>query len=184
MSKNILILSGSPRKGGNSDILCDRFMEGARESGHRAEKVFLRDKNIGYCIGCEACHQNNGVCVQKDDMSLIYPAYREADVVVLASPMYYWGVSGQLKSAFDSLFAVAECMPGYANPIKECALLMAAEGDTSDNFAPVKAFYEGLAGHLGWKNRGIVYAGGNFAAGDILNKPAQLAEAEKLGTEI
>ena len=52
MSKNILILSGSPRKGGNSDILCDRFMEGARESGHRAEKVFLRDKNIGYCIGC------------------------------------------------------------------------------------------------------------------------------------
>ena len=55
MSKNILILSGSPRKGGNSDILCDRFMEGARESGHRAEKVFLRDKNIGYCIGCEAC---------------------------------------------------------------------------------------------------------------------------------
>lgn len=54
MSKNILILSGSPRKGGNSDILCDRFMEGARESGHRAEKVFLRDKNIGYCIGCEA----------------------------------------------------------------------------------------------------------------------------------
>ncbi len=57
MSKNILILSGSPRRGGNSDILCDRFMEGARESGHRAEKVFLRDKNIGYCIGCEACHQ-------------------------------------------------------------------------------------------------------------------------------
>lgn len=57
MSKNILILSGSPRKGGNSDILCDRFMEGARESGHRAEKVFLRDKNIGYCIGCEACQE-------------------------------------------------------------------------------------------------------------------------------
>ena len=117
-------------------------------------------------------------------MALIYPAYREADVVVLASPMYFWGVSGQLKCAFDRLFAVAECMPGYANPIKECALLMAAEGDTADNFAPVKAFYEGLAGHLGWKNRGIVYAGGNFAAGDILNKPAQLAEAEKLGTEI
>ena len=50
MSKNILILSGSPRKGGNSDILCDRFMEGARESGHRAEKVFLRDRNIGYAL--------------------------------------------------------------------------------------------------------------------------------------
>ena len=115
-------------------------------------------------------------------MALIYPAYREADVVVLASPMYYWGVSGQLKCAFDRLFAVAECMPGYANPIKECALLMAAEGDTLI-ILPGKAFTK-VWQASGWKNRGIVYAGGNFAAGDILNKPAQLAEAEKLGTEI
>ena len=98
MSKNILILSGSPRKGGNSDILCDRFMEGARESGHRAEKVFLRDKNIGYCIGCEACHQNNGVCVQKDDMAGILEKMIAADVIVMATPVYFYTMDAQMKT--------------------------------------------------------------------------------------
>ena len=106
-------------------------------------------------------------CVQKDDMTQIYPAYRNADVVVLASPMYYWGISGQLKSAFDRLFAVAELTPNYENPKKDCVLLMAAEGNTESNFAPVRAFYEGLTSHLGWKNIGVVYAGGNMDIGDI-----------------
>ena len=105
MSKNILILSGSPRRGGNSDILCDRFMEGARESGHRAEKVFLRDKNIGYCIGCEACHQNNGVCVQKDDMAEILGKMIAADVIVMATPVYFYTMDAQMKTLIDYLYA-------------------------------------------------------------------------------
>ena len=105
MSKNILILSGSPRKGGNSDILCDRFMEGARESGHRAEKVFLRDKNIGYCIGCEACHQNNGVCVQKDDMAGILEKMIAADVIVMATPVYFYTMDAQMKTLIDRCVA-------------------------------------------------------------------------------
>ena len=93
-------------------------------------------------------------------MGLIYPVYREADLVVLASPMYYWGFSGQLKTAFDRLFAVAECFPGYANPHKECALVMAAEGDSADNWKPVLDYYHALLGFLGWKDRGQVLAGG------------------------
>lgn len=105
MSKNILILSGSPRKGGNSDILCDRFMEGARESGHRAEKVFLRDRNIGYCIGCEACHQNNGVCVQKDDMAEILGKMIAADVIVMATPVYFYTMDAQMKTLIDRCVA-------------------------------------------------------------------------------
>lgn len=102
-------------------------------------------------------------------------------MVVLASPMYYWGISGQLKCAFDRLFAVAECSPEYENPKKECLLLMAAEGNTESNFAPVKAYYEGLLSHLGWKDAGIVYAGGNMDPGDIRDRPEQLAQAEALG---
>ena len=98
--------------------------------------------------------------------------------------MYYWGISGQLKTAFDRLFAVAELTPDYENPKKECVLLMAAEGDTESNFAPVRAFYEGLTSHLGWRNKGSVYAGGNMEAGDILSKPSQLEEAEALGRAI
>ena len=77
MSKNILILSGSPRKGGNSDILCDRFMEGARESGHRAEKVFLRDRNIGYCIGCEAVSYTHLDVYKRQPLGSVWCTHRE-----------------------------------------------------------------------------------------------------------
>ena len=81
-------------------------------------------------------------CVQRDGMDAVYPAYMAADVVVLASPMYYWSISGQLKCAFDRLFAVAELGPDLANPVKDAVLLMAAEGDTEENFAPVRAYYK------------------------------------------
>lgn len=97
-------------------------------------------------------------------MDAVYPAYMAADVVVLASPMYYWSISGQLKCAFDRLFAVAELGPDLANPVKDAVLLMAAEGDTEENFAPVRAYYKALLDCLGWKDAGIVYAGGNMAA--------------------
>lgn len=110
-------------------------------------------------------------------MDAVYPAYMAADVVVLASPMYYWSISGQLKCAFDRLFAVAELGPDLANPVKDAVLLMAAEGDTEENFAPVRAYYKALLDCLGWKDAGIVYAGGNMAAGDIQAHPEQLEAA-------
>ena len=117
-------------------------------------------------------------------MLKIYPHYVEADLVVLASPMYYWNISGQLKTAFDRLFAVAECNPNYANPVKDCVLLMAAEGDSQENFEPVAHFYHALLNNLGWKDRGIVYAGGNMDAGSILQKPEQLKAAFNLGASL
>ena len=113
-------------------------------------------------------------------MDAVYPAYMAADVVVLASPMYYWSISGQLKCAFDRLFAVAELGPDLANPVKDAVLLMAAEGDTEENFAPVRAYYKALLDCLGWKDAGIVYAGGNMAAGDIQAHPEQLEAARQL----
>lgn len=176
MSKKICILNGSPRSNGNTKELIKSFTKGAEAVGHEVTCFDLQKMNIQGCLGC--C--NGG----KDDMSKIYPVYMQADIVVLASPMYYWGLSGQLKCAFDRLFAVAEMNPGYENPKKDCILLMAAEGDTESNFAPVRAFYEGLTAHLGWKNIGIIYAGGNMDAGAILSKTEQLNEAEKLGKSI
>ncbi|MDO4271291.1 MAG: NAD(P)H-dependent oxidoreductase [Eubacteriales bacterium] len=182
MGKKICILNGSPRPNGNTKELIKRFTAGAEAAGHEAACFDLQKMDIHGCLGCcKGGKDQASPCVQKDDMDRIYPFYRAADVVVLASPMYYWGISGQLKCAFDRLFAVAELTPDYENPKKECALLMAAEGGTESNFAPVRAFYEGLAARLGWKNRGVVYAGGNMDAGDILSKPDQLEAAEKLG---
>ncbi len=185
MNKKICILNGSPRMNGNTKELIKKFTEGAKESGNEVVCFDLQKMDIHGCLGCckggkdELCP-----CVQKDDMMKIYPVYKEADIVVLASPMYYWGITGQLKIAFDRLFAVAELDKNYRNPKKDCILLMAAEGDTESNFAPVKAFYEGLISNLGWKNIGIVYAGGNMDIGDILNKKDQLEEAKNLGISI
>ena len=181
----IVILDGSPRKRGNTHELIAAFRKGAEESGNSVTEFFLNEMEIRGCLGCFGGGKDPlSPCVQKDDMQKIYPTYKDADIVVLASPMYYWGISGQLKCAFDRLFAVAELTPNYENPKKDCILLMAAEGDTESNFAPVKAFYEGLTSHLGWKNIGIVYAGGNMDAGAILKKPKQLEEAEALGKSI
>jgi multimeric flavodoxin WrbA len=185
MGKKICILNGSPRANGNTKALIESFIKGAEDSGNEVVCFDIQKMDIHGCLGCcGGGRDEKSPCVQKDDMDKIYPVYMEADVVVLASPMYYWGISGQLKCAFDRLFAVAELTLDYANPKKECALIMAAEGDTEDNFAPVKAFYEGLISKLGWKNIGIVYAGGNMDAGSVLDKPGQLEEAEKLGRAV
>lgn len=185
MGKKICILNGSPRPNGNTKELIKSFTRGAEAARHEVTCFDLQKMNIHGCLGCcKGGKEKDNPCVQKDDMSSIYPVYEKSDIVVLASPMYYWGISGQLKCAFDRLFAVAELTPNYENPKKDCILLMASEGDTESNFAPVRAFYEGLTSHLGWKNIGIVYASGNMDTGDILNKPQQLEEAEKLGKYI
>jgi len=185
MAKKIIILNGSPRPQGNTRELIKHFTRGAEEAGNTVTCYDLQKLEIHGCLGCckggkDPAHP----CVQRDGMDQIYPTYQEAEVVVLASPMYYWGLSGQLKVAFDRLFAVAELDADYRNPKKECILLMAAEGETEENFAPVRAYYESLAAHIGWHNIGIVYAGGNMEAGAILEKPEQLKAAEELGRSI
>ena len=114
MSKKILILNGSPRPNGNTAALIAAFTEGAQSAGHTVTRFDLSRMKIGGCLGCCGGGKNpDAPCVQKDDMTLIYPAYREADIVIFASPMYYWGFSGQLKCAIDRLFAVAELDPNY-----------------------------------------------------------------------
>ena len=179
---NILILEGSPNRHGSSNLLADEFIRGAREAGHTVSVIDAAHAELHPCTGCVRCGYE-GPCVQKDDMDAIYPHYKDADLVVLASPMYYWSLSGQLKCAFDRLFAVMELSPSYENPVKDCVLLMAAEGDTESNFEPVRHYYHALLERLGWKDCGIVYAGGNMHVGDIAGKP-QLEEAEALGASI
>jgi len=108
MSKKIVVLNGSPRHNGNTSALIEQFAKGAAEAGHTVTRFDLQSMNIGGCLGCcKGGTDPASPCVQKDDMNKIYPFYTDADIVVLASPLYYWGISGQLKTAFDRLFA--EC---------------------------------------------------------------------------
>lgn len=107
MSKKIVILNGSPRKKGNTSALTASFKRGAEESGNIVTEFFLDGMDIHGCKGCFGGGKNpDSPCAQKDDMDKIYPVYREADIVVLATPLYYWTISGQLKTAFDRLFAL------------------------------------------------------------------------------
>lgn len=104
MSKKVLILSGSPRKGGNSDILCDEFMRGAVESGNDVEKIRVASKKIAPCSACYFC-KDTGKCVHNDDMPEILQKMIDADVIVLASPVYFYSMNAQLKAVIDRTVA-------------------------------------------------------------------------------
>jgi len=102
MSKKVLVLSGSPRKGGNSDILCDQFMLGAEEAGNQAEKIFLRDKEINYCVACDTCKRNGDICNQDDDMAEVLDKMIAADVIVMATPVYFYTMNAQMKTLIEN----------------------------------------------------------------------------------
>ena len=184
MGKKIVILNGSPRPKGNTAGLIEAFVNGAKQAGHEIVRFDLQKMDIHPCLGCLGGGKDpQSPCVQKDGMAEIYPHYETADVLVLASPMYYWCITAQLKTAFDRLFAVTEKDPGYNTPKQRCVLLMAAEGDTPENFEPVEHYYHSLLNHLGWDNLGEVYAGGVMRVGDIVDHPA-LAKAFELGKNL
>ena len=105
MSKNVLILSGSPRKGGNSDLLCDQFARGAKEAGNNVEKIRVSAKKVAPCTGCYYCEKHDGECIQKDDMADILQKMIDADVIVLASPVYFYSIDAQLKAVIDRTVA-------------------------------------------------------------------------------
>jgi multimeric flavodoxin WrbA len=186
MSRNIVILNGSPRPNGNTVALIESFTKGAQQAGHTIMARFdLNRMNLHPCLGCcgggkDAMHP----CVQRDDMEKIYEAYQKADLIVLASPLYYWNVSGQLKCAIDRLFAIAELDPNYVNPHKAAAMLMAAEDTYEHTFTPMRNYFDALCANLGWENCGGVFAGGNLNVGDIQKHPEQLEQARVLGASL
>ena len=180
--KKIVILNGSPRRNGNTSALVKAFTQGAESAGNTVTEFFLDSMEIHGCRGCFGGHSSQECpCVQKDYMSQIYPAVKESDVVVLATPLYYWNMSGQIRTAIDRLFALEE---GDGNLLRgherASALLMAAEGNGFDD---VLLYYNHLVEHLRWKNLGHVLAGGNGDIGDIEGKP-EIQKACDLGKSI
>ena len=182
MRKKIVILNGSPRKGGNTSALVEAFTKGAESSENTVTVFYLDNMIINGCKGCFGGHSSNECpCVQNDDMNRIYPAVKDCDIIVLASPLYYWNLSGQIRTAIDRLFALEE---GDGNLLRghgrACALLMAAEGHGFDD---VVLYFDHLMEHLNWKNLGHVLAGGNGDVGDINGKP-EIQKAFELGKSI
>lgn len=177
MSKKVLILSGSPRKGGNSDLLCDEFLRGARESGNEVEKIFLRSKKVAPCNACYAC--KNGPCAIKDDMAEILEKMLAADVIVMASPVYFYSIDAQMKAVIDR--TVARWLE-FEN--KEFYYIMTA-AETGDTVMDCTLeCFRGLAACLkGSQEKGVIYGKGVYEAGAIKGMPA-MGEAYEMGKQV
>ena len=175
MSKNVLILSGSPRKDGNSDILCNEFMRGAAESGNEVEKIRVAEKKIGFCTGCYAC-RNTGVCAIKDDMDEVMQKLIDADVIVLASPVYFNSIDAQLKALIDRTV----CRWTEVKD-KEFYYIMTAADSGIESMETTLACFRGYADCVeGAKEMGIIYGTGVYEKGEIKDKKAML-EAYEMG---
>lgn len=172
MSKKVLILSGSPRKNGNSDILCDEFAKGAREAGHEVEKVRVAEKNIGYCRACK----EKGNCIIKDDMADVLQKIIDADVLVFASPVYFYSIDAQLKAVIDR--TVARWLE-VKN--KEFYYIVTAADAENVSAETTLACFRGYAECVeGAKEMGVIYGMGVYEKGEILKSPA-MSQAYEMG---
>lgn len=176
--KKVLILSGSPRKNGNSDILCDEFARGAAEAGHQVEKIRIAEKNIGYCRACYAC-RGSGVCVIKDDMAEVMQKMIDADVLVLASPVYFYSIDAQLKAVIDRTV----CRWTEVEDKEFYYIVTAADGENESAETTVACF-RGYADCVeGAKEKGVIYGMGVYEKGEIKNTAA-IHEAYEMGKAV
>jgi NAD(P)H-dependent FMN reductase len=179
MIKKVLVLSASPRRGGNSDLLCDQFMLGAKESGNQVEKILLRDKEINYCLACDACQGNGGNCVQKDDMTEVLDKIIDADVIVMATPVYFYTMSGQMKTLIDRTYSRYLAISN-----KEMYFIMTAADSRMQAMERTLEGFRGFTSCLeGAKEKGIIYGTGAWNMGDIIGLPA-MKQAYEMGKAI
>ncbi len=179
MDKKVLVLSASPRSGGNSDLLCDQFVLGAREAGHNAEKIFLKNKKINYCTGCGTCFNRGKRCPQKDDMVEILQKMVEADVIVMATPVYFYTMNAQMKTLIDRT-----CARYTEIGDKEFYFIVtAADGSRRAMERTIEGFRAFTSCLSGPEEKGIIYGTGAWNMGDIKGKPA-MKDAYEMGKAI
>lgn len=174
-----MILNGSPRRNGNTASLVNAFTEGARQSGNEVHEFFLQDMNIHGCLSCNACRKGLAApCVQKDDMLPIYQTFMESDVIVFATPLYFNGISGTLKTVNDRLYAMWSI--GAAQGKKTALLITSNMGQIQGALL----WYQQFMDYSGWKNLGVISgAGSPYGLYTLLDKESTLA-AGKLGKSI
>ena len=178
--KKVLILSGSPRKGGNSDILCDEFAKGALKNGNAVEKIRICEKKISPCMGCYYCRENGGKCVFQDDMSDILQKIIQTDVLVLATPVYFYSMCAQLKTVIDRTVAR---WTEIAN--KELYYIMTAAENERDTMDGTITALHGFAMCIdGYEEKGILYGRGVSEKGEVVNFPDLMRIAREMGESI
>jgi len=174
----ILVLTGSPRKNGNSATLAEHFIKGAKEAGHSVERFDAAFKKVHPCIACNSCGMD-GPCVFKDDFEFVRKHIIDADCVVFATPMYYFGISTQLKAVIDRFYAIN----GQIHVPKKAVLLMTYANTAASEAVPIKSHYEVLLKYLGWTDAGQVIAPGVWPVGAV-NRTEYPERAYQLGKRI
>lgn len=151
---NIKILNGSPRKE-NTAAMCEAFAEGAKRAGHNVEILHVGRMKIAGCLGCEYCHgKGEGKCVQQDDMAQVIAAYQDADMVVYASPIYYFGMTAQIMAAMQRVYCI-----GKPPKAKKAALLISSGSSGTTNGAVTT--YKDMIGYLGMEDAGVCMLAGD-----------------------
>ena len=175
---NIVILVGSMRKGGNTDLLARRFAEGAAEH-NSVEIVSVADYKVAPCIGCNTCFTREGNACRIHDMDVIYERLRRADVLVIASPVYFYGISAELKAIIDRLHTPMR----NTFAIRMLALLLVGAAELPNLFDPILMQYQMILDFFHLQDCGKVLVRGVKDKGDIIGKP-EMDEAYQLGQTI
>ena len=179
MNKKVLVISSSPRRGGNSDLLCDQFVNGSIKAGHPTEKIFLKDKKINYCTGCGTCVNKGKKCSQKDDMTEVLDKMVEADVIVMATPVYFYTMCGQMKTLIDRT-----CSRYTEITNKDFYFIVTAADDSKPAMKRTLEEFRGFTNCLdGANEKGIVYGTGAWNMGEIKKSDA-MNEAYEFGKAI
>ena len=178
--KKVIVISTSLRQGSNSDMLAEKFIEGAKAAGNEVEKISLVGKSIQFCKGCMAC-QKLGRCVIKDDVNDIMAKVLKADVICWATPIYYYEMSGQMKTLLDRM------NPLYTTDYKFRRVYMLSTAAEDEESTPEKAV-NGLRGWVDCFEKAeladTLFCGGINDPGEALGKAAELEEAYKFGLRI
>lgn len=165
MGKKIVVITGSPRKNGNSFAMTEALIRAAEERGHSITRFDAAFQNVGICHACETCFQTGKACSFDDDFNVIAPAILDADVVVFSMPVYWYSIPAQIKCVIDKLFSF--CVAGKDIAGKECALIACCEENDMSVMDGVRIAIERSAALLKWTMVGEVLIPGVLNAGDI-----------------
>lgn len=175
MSKKIVLITGSPRAGGNTDILADAFVCGAESHGHTVKRFNAATMNVHGCKACETCYSKGTACSFEDDFNVIAPEMLEADAIVFAAPTYWYTFPAQIKCVLDKMFSFV--IGGKSVKGKECALISCCEESDVHVMDGLVGPLERAAALMEWKVVGTVLVPGVYKKGDVEKTDgAKLAE--------
>lgn len=152
----VTVITGSPHKKGTSALLVAKFIEGAQEAGHEVSRFDAAFESVKPCMACEYCRSHDGECIHKDSMNLLSNKLAETDMIVFATPLYYYGMSAQLKAVIDRFHAVNAKIAGS----KKAMLLATSYGTDDWTMEALEKMYESILRLLNWQDAGKLFATG------------------------